>query len=340
VFIFLKLFFKLPAKFLLWLSGKDQIVTKGNRRLDPGFQLLLHYMGDDQADFSLPASKIREEIAKQTKTFSSFAPPFPKSINFQDHEINRNGNVICIREYVPKDIQESASSLVYFHGGGWALLDIESHHRFTAFLAKELNAKVFSVDYSLAPEKPYPQGLYDCEAAFNWVRENHKGLAVNPEKISVGGDSAGGNLAAALCLKCNQEEKYLPRAQLLLYPATALDFLHPSIEELSEGFMLTKEAMLWFRDQYLSDQSLVYEPLVSPLLAESLSGLPPAVIVTAGFDPLRDEGDRYAESLIKSGVETHHLTFDGYIHGFANMELISGVDDALKLICDDFKKVF
>ena len=339
MFIFLKLFFKLPGSFLLWLSGKDQM-TNGHRRLDPGFQLLLHYMGDEGADFSLPASKIREQTAEQTKTFSAFDPPFSKDVSFKDHEINRSGNLIRIREYVPKGIKENAASLVYFHGGGWALLDIESHHRFTGFLAKELNAKVFSVDYSLAPEKTYPQGLYDCEAAFNWVRENHKGLAVNHEKISVGGDSAGGNLAAALCLKCNQEEKYLPRAQLLLYPATALDFLHPSIEELSEGFMLTKEAMLWFRDQYLSDQESIKEPLVSPLFAESLSGLPSAVVVTAGFDPLRDEGDRYAESLINSGVETHHLTFDGYIHGFANMELISGVDDALKLICYDFKKVF
>ena len=340
MFIFIKLFFKLPGRFLLWLSGKDQIITKDNRRLDPGFQLLLHYLGDKGADFSLPASKIREQTAEQTKAFSSFDPPFPKGVTFQDHEINRSGNVIRIREYVPKDIKENAASLVYFHGGGWALLDIESHHRFTGFLAKELNAKVFSVDYGLAPEHPYPEGLYDCESAFNWVRENHKDLEVNPKRISVGGDSAGGNLAAALCLKCKQEDHDLPKAQLLLYPATALTFLHPSIEELSEGFMLTKEAMLWFRDQYLSDQNLVHEPLVSPLLAESLSGLPPAVVVTAGFDPLRDEGNRYAEYLIKSDVETHHLTFDGYIHGFVNMELISGVDDSLKLICNDFKKIF
>jgi len=339
VFIFIKLFFKLPARILFWLSGKDQITINGNRKLDPGFQLLLKYLGEESADFSLPASKIREQIAKQTKTFNLLAPPFPNNVTFQEHEINRDDNLIHIREYAPKEIKENTPSLIYFHGGGWTLLDIESHHRFTGFLARELNAKIFSVDYRLAPEHPYPEGLDDCELAFNWVKENYKDLGINAERISVGGDSAGGNLSAALCLKCQQDGINLPKAQLLIYPATDLNFSHKSIDELAEGFMLTKKAMLWFREQYLTDKKNIKDPLVSPLLAKDLSKQPPAVVVTAGFDPLRDEGDRYAESLTSCGVETYHLTFNGYIHGFVNMELISGVDKALKSICDEFKRI-
>jgi len=337
MYFLVKLFFKLPGKVLLWLSGKDQLKTKGGRRLDPGFQLLLRLMGNTSADFSLSAPVIREGLAKQSKVFSSV---LAKGVTFLDHEITSNGQIIRVREYIPQGLPSNAPALVYFHGGGWALLDIESHHVLTGFLSKELNAKVFSVDYRLAPEHPYPEGLCDCEEVFNWVKSNAKNLELNPERISVGGDSAGGNLAASLCLKIKQESSDLPKAQLLLYPATELTFSHASIDELSEGFLLTKESMNWFREQYLPNENLVKEPLVSPLVAEDLSGLPPAVVVTAGFDPLRDEGDEYAEALLKADVETHHLTFDGYIHGFANMELISGVDKTLKIICNDFKKIF
>ena len=165
-------------------------------------------------------------------------------------------------------------------------------------------------------------------------------LGINPNRVSVGGDSAGGNLAASLCIKCKQEELSMPQAQLLIYPVTDLTLKHPSMDEMAEGFFLTKDSMTFFRDQYLENDELTKDPLVSPLFAEDLSGHPPAVVVTAGFDPLRDEGDQYAQALRQANIEIYHRTHDSYIHGFVNMMLVDGVDYALKRICDDFKKIF
>ena len=230
--------------------------------------------------------------------------------------------------------------MVYFHGGGWVVGSIETHEAFTGFLAKELKAKIFSVDYRLAPEHPFPIPLADCEAAFNWVKDNAMDLGINPNRVSVGGDSAGGNLSASLCIKRKQEELSMPKAQLLIYPVTDLTLKHPSMDEMAEGFYLTKASMEYFRDNYLEDKELVKDPLVSPLFADDLSGHPPAVVVTAGFDPLRDEGDQYAQALRQANVEIYHRTHDSYIHGFVNMMLVDGVDYALKRICDDFKKIF
>ena len=220
--------------------------------------------------------------------------------------------------------------MVYFHGGGWVIEGIESHEAFTGFLAKELKAKIFSVDYRLAPEHPFPIPLADCEAAFNWVKDNALDLGINPNRVSVGGDSAGGNLSAALCVKRKEEELSMPKAQLLIYPVTDLTLKHPSMDEMAEGFFLTKASMEFFRDQYLENEELTQDPLVSPLFADNLSGHPPAVVVTAGFDPLRDEGDQYAQALRQANVEIYHRTHDSYIHGFVNMMLVDGVDYALK----------
>ena len=132
----------------------------------------------------------------------------------------------------------------------------------------------------------------------------------------------------------------MPKAQLLIYPVTDLSLKHPSMDEMAEGFFLTKDSMEYFRDNYLKDKELVKDPLVSPLLSDDLSNHPPAVVVTAGFDPLRDEGDQYAQALRNANVEIYHRTHDSYIHGFVNMMLVDGVDYALKRICDDFKKIF
>ena len=170
--------------------------------------------------------------------------------------------------------------------------------------------------------------------------ENALDLGINPNRVSVGGDSAGGNLAASLCIKRKQEELSMPKAQLLIYPVTDLTLKHPSMDEMAEDFFLTKASMEFFRDQYLENNELIKDPLVSPLFADDLSGHPPAVVVTAGFDPLRDEGDQYAQALRQANVEIYHRTHDSYIHGFVNMMLVDGVDYALKRICDDFKKIF
>ena len=333
-----KLLFKLPASILIRWSGKEQI-EKGYRKLDPGFQYLLKVMEDTGAklDTSKPAAELRKEFEESRGLISL---PLPSGVKTTDHIIKSNGAEIRVREYSPESIGNIYPAVVYFHGGGWVIGSIESHEAFTGFLAKELKAKIFSVDYRLAPEHPFPIPLADCEAAFNWVKDNALDLGINPNRVSVGGDSAGGNLSAALCVKRKQEELSMPKAQLLIYPVTDLTLKHPSMDEMAEGFFLTKASMEFFRDQYLESDELTKDPLVSPLFADDLSGHPPAVVVTAGFDPLRDEGDQYAQALRQANVEIYHRTHDSYIHGFVNMMLVDGVDYALKRICDDFKKVF
>ena len=333
-----KLLFKLPPSILIRWSGKKQI-EKGYRKLDPGFQYLMKIMENIGAklDTSKPAAELRKEFEERR---GLLLLSLPSGVRITDHVVKSNGAEIKVREYSPESIGSIYPAVVYFHGGGWVFGSIETHEAFTGFLAKELKAKVFSVDYRLAPEHPYPIPLVDCEAAFNWVKENSSDLGINPNRVSIGGDSAGGNLAASLCVKRKQEELSMPKAQLLIYPVTDLTLKHPSIDEMAEGFFLTKDSMEYFRDNYLKDKELVKDPLVSPLFSDDLSSHPPAVVVTAGFDPLRDEGDQYAQALRNANVEIYHRTHDSYIHGFVNMMLVDGVDYALKRICDDFKKIF
>ena len=333
-----KLLFKLPKSLLIKWSGQEQI-QKDYRKLDPGFQYLLKLMEDSgtKLDYTKSAAEMRKEFDEGRTLISS---SLPSGVKTTDHVIESNGAEIKIREYAPDSIGNIYPALVYYHGGGWVLGSIDTHEAFTGFLAKELKAKIFSVEYRLAPEHKFPIPLEDCETAFNWVKDNATDLGINPNRVSVGGDSAGGNLSAALCVKCQQNNLPMPKAQLLIYPVTDLTFQSPSMEEMAEGFFLTKESMYFFRDQYLEDEGLAKDPLVSPHFAEDLSEQPPAVVITAGFDPLRDEGDRYAQSLREANVEIYHRTHDSYIHGFVNMMLVHGVDYALKRICDDFKKIF
>ena len=337
------LFLKLPSKILIWLSGKEQIITKGGRKLDPGFQFLLNRLGgifSEKVDFSLSASEIRRKLAEAQEPAKALNPSLPEGVSYLDNEVARGDGFIRVREYSTNGINENAPALIYLHGGGWVLFSIEDHHIFTGFLSKTLDAKVFSVDYRLAPENPYPAALNDYDSVFEWIEQNHEMLGIDPKRISVGGDSAGGNLSAAISIRRQSESKSSPKAQLLIYPVTDLTFSSDSIEELADGFFLTKESMYWFRDQYLEDQDLVKDPLVSPLFSKDLSGQPPAVVITAGFDVLRDEGDAYADLLKSFDVETYHHTFDGYIHGFVNMDMVSGVNQSIMKFCKDFKKIY
>ena len=239
-----KLLFKLPASILIRWSGKEQI-EKGYRKLDSGFQYLLKLMDDMgvKLDTTKPGAELRKEFEEGRGLVSL---PIPSGIRTTDHIVKSNGAEIRVREYAPESIGNIYPAVVYFHGGGWVVGSIETHEAFTGFLAKELKAKIFSVDYRLAPEHPFPIPLADCEAAFNWVKDNALDLGINPNRVSVGGDSAGGNLSASLCIKRKQEELSMPKAQLLIYPATDLTLNHPSMDEMAEGFFLTKDSMEYF----------------------------------------------------------------------------------------------
>ena len=339
----IKLLLSLPNKILIWLSRKEQITTKGGRKLDPGFQFLLSFMGSEDSeaiDHSLPAAEQRKQAEEAVKPLLALSAPLPNGIDYIDHQVTSDGASVRVREYFNNNLEKNVPALIYFHGGGWVFFNIESHHTFTGSLSDILKAKVFSVDYRLAPENPYPAALNDFDAVFDWVESNYEELGIDPKRISVGGDSAGGNLSAAISIRRQAENKTLPKAQLLIYPVTDLTFSFESIEELAKGFLLSKENMYWFREQYLEDHNTVKDPLISPLFSEDLSGQPSAVVVTAGFDVLRDEGDAYADLLKKFNVETYHHSFDGYIHGFVGMEMVSGVNEAIIKFCKDFKKIY
>jgi acetyl esterase len=221
--------------------------------------------------------------------------------------------------------RSSAPLLVFYHGGGFVVGDLETHDAPCRLLCRDAGVQVLSVDYRLAPEHPAPAGIEDCYAAYRWAREHAEELGANPDRVAVGGDSAGGNLAAVVSQLALADGVRLPDLQLLLYPVTNFDSDTRSKTLFADGYFLTKADMDWFRANYLTGSSIGRaDPRVSPLLADDLSGLPPALVVTDGFDPLRDEGTQYAEALAAAGVDTDHRHYGSLIHGFANFFPLGG----------------
>jgi len=224
----IKLLLSLPNKVLIWLSRKEQITTKGGRKLDPGFQFLLSFMGGEDSeaiDHSLPAAEQRKQADEALKPLWALSAPLPNGTDYIDHQVTSDGASVRVREYFNNNLEKNAPALIYFHGGGWVFFNIESHHTFTGSLSDILKAKIFSVDYRLAPENSYPAALNDFDAVFDWVESNYEELGIDPKRISVGGDSARGNLSAAISIRRQAENKTLPKAQLLIYPGYGFNLL-------------------------------------------------------------------------------------------------------------------
>jgi acetyl esterase len=225
---------------------------------------------------------------------------------------------VPVRVYVPEG-RVPQPILVYFHGGGFVIGDLESHDPICRVLAGRIPAIVVAVDYRLAPEHPFPAALDDCYAATCWVAEHARDLAGDPARLAVGGDSAGGNLAASVSILARDRGAPAIAHQLLVYPVTDSSFDTPSHVENAEGYLLTRATMTWFLDHYLRTPADRVDPRFAVLRAPDLSGLPPATVLTAEFDPLRDEGERYAARLGAAGVPVEARRFDGIIHGFFTM---------------------
>jgi acetyl esterase len=207
--------------------------------------------------------------------------------------------------------------VAFFHGGGWTLNDLDTHDRVCRRLANESNTVVLSVDYRRSPEHPYPAPLEDAFLATAWTAENGDALGGDPERLCVAGDSSGGTMATTVALLAR--DRGFPRIafQVLLYPVTdAPSMESPSYRERESGYSLGRAFMEWFWAQYVSPDADLSDPYLCPLRAEDLSGLPPALIVTAEFDPLRDEGRRYAERLTAAGVDAVHHHVENQMHGF------------------------
>jgi acetyl esterase len=232
-------------------------------------------------------------------------------------------------------------ALVFFHGGGWVVGSIATHDLLTRSIVNAARLAVVSVEYRLAPEHRYPAAVEDAFAATAWVAANATSIGIDPARIGVAGDSAGGNLAAVVALMARDQGDPLLAFQLLIYPITNGDLDTTSYRDYSTGYMLTREAMKWYWDQYVPDVIMRAEPYVSPLRAVDLSGLPPALVVTAEYDVLRDEGEAYAVRLQGADVAVRLFRYEGLIHGFLRRTaMFAKARMALDEIADDLRSTF
>jgi acetyl esterase len=213
--------------------------------------------------------------------------------------------------------------LVYFHGGGWTIGDLDTHDVLCRQLCEAAGVAVVSVDYGLGPEQRFPRAVDDCLAATRWVQQEAKTLGVDAQRLAVGGDSAGGNLAAVVALlmrdATTEAGDRAPLFQLLIYPATDMRAVAPSHTSNGQGYLLTSDSIHYYRSHYISDPALWSDWRASPLLAKDLTRLPPALVLTAGYDPLRDEGRQYADALSAAGNAVQYVCFERQVHGFITM---------------------
>ncbi|SBS70421.1 Carboxylesterase NlhH [uncultured Mycobacterium sp.] len=237
-----------------------------------------------------------------------------------DHQVDVTGGTVDVRVYRPA-ASEPLPLLVYAHGGGFVFCDVDSHDGLCRSLANLIPAVVVSVGYRLAPEHRWPTAAEDVLAVTEWAAARASELGGDPTRIAVGGDSAGGNLAAVTTLMARDRGAPSIAAQLLLYPVIAADFDTDSYRLFGQGFYNPRPALQWYWDQYVPAVDNRQHPYASPLRAD-LTGLPPAVVVLAGHDPLRDEGSAYANALTAAGVSTIRCEFDGGIHGFMTMPML------------------
>lgn len=248
---------------------------------------------------------------------------------------------IPIRVYYPKDATSNNNpALVFYHGGGWVVGNIESHDNICRALTNLANCVTISVDYRLAPEHKFPAAVVDSYAAVQYVSDHAEDFRIDRSRIAIGGDSAGGNLAAVVSNLAKEKKTPAICFQLLLYPSTNLGGEPTvSMKENAEGYFLTKGTMEWFRDCYLTSEQDKQNPLLSPYLNEELSGLPPALVITAEYDPLRDEGEAYAKKLAQAGVEVETVRYDGTVHGFISMAVVIDLGKAALVKSGDALRV-
>jgi acetyl esterase len=278
--------------------------------LDPQAQILLEQlalMGSPAVE-DLPLADARAAY----QALAAMTPLQPVA-RTEELQVPVEGGTIDVHVFTPEGA--TGAALVWFHGGGWTIGDLSTSDATATELANASGCTVVNVDYRLAPEHPFPTPFDDCYAAVEWVVAHAGDLGIDAGRIAVGGDSAGGNLAAVVALAARDRNGPALRFQLLVYPGTDGRMSYPSIRENGEGMLLTASTLRWFWANYLDGHD-PEDPLVSPVYASDLAGLPPALVVTGEYDPLRDEGEAYAERLRQAGVDATTSRYDGQIHGF------------------------
>jgi acetyl esterase len=307
--------------------------------LDPQVQALL-----DQAAAAGRPPLRNQTVEESRAVMRSMIParePGPEVGRVDNRQIPGPDGDIPLRVYRPEG-EGPFPLLVWFHGGGWVLGDLDTTDSTCRSLMVKSDAVVVSVNYRLAPEHPYPAGVDDAYAAAWWVASHGSEIGGDSNRIAIGGDSAGGNLATVTALQVKQKGGPRFCFQLLVYPVTDGEMNHPSYRDNGEGYQLTADAMEWFYELYLGDRDR-QDPFVSPLYApvEDLAALPPALVITAEFDPLRDEGEAYARRLEEAGIPVKVSRYDGQIHGFFGLDtLIDAGKDALEEAASALREAF
>lgn len=302
--------------------------------LDPNVRLLLEAIaaqGGPRLE-TLPPAEARAAAVEGLKAAAGEPEPVA---SVEDLRIAGPEGEIALRIYTPEG-DAPRPAMVYFHGGGWVVCDLDTHDAVCRAIARRAGAVAVAVDYRLAPEHKFPAAVVDCYAATQWVAANVGRMGIDPDRITVGGDSAGGNLAAVVSIRSRDEGGPRIAAQALVYPVTDLSsFETPSYREFADGYHLSRAQMEWFRDHYLAKPEDALNWMASPLLAADLAGLPPALIITAECDPLRDEGEAYARRLEQAGVAVTCTRYPGMIHPFFSMSgaIPQGLD-AIQQVAD------
>jgi acetyl esterase len=303
----------LPPALQVRLSGRPPIQLDGDT-LAPEMQLTLAVL--ERRGELRPETLTPQEARRERRRLAAVYAGHPAPVGAVN-DVAIAGGTLQGRHYAPADPGGPHPLLVYYHGGGFTYGDLDTHDGVCRLLCRHAGAHVLAVDYRLAPEHPFPAAVEDARAALGWAFSAASELGADPERVGVGGDSAGGNLAAVVSQLSRSYGGPAPVLQLLIYPATDFSRRRRSRELFGEGFLLTESEMQWFEANYLGeDRSRALDPLASPLLAQDLSGLPPALVVTAAFDPMRDEGEEYAQALWAAGTPVALRRFPGFIHGF------------------------
>lgn len=295
--------------------------------LDPQARALIDLMAERGVPptHTLSVAEARS-MYRDRRAFTQPEPPLVGTV--RDLQVPGPHGAIPLRLYRPAQAADGQRLplLVYFHGGGWTIGGLDTHDVVCRTLCAGAGISVLSVDYRMAPEHRFPAAVDDAVAATRFARDAAAVLGVDAARIAVGGDSAGGNLAAVVCLALRDAGAPLPAFQLLIYPATDMRAVAPSHRRNGQGYVLTADTVDWFRGQYMADPAEWADWRASPLLAADLAHLPPALVLTAGFDPLRDEGRQYADALSGAGVATQYVCFERQIHGFVTMGRV--IDEA------------
>jgi acetyl esterase len=295
----------------------DHRIRLGSRTMDPKAQIVGEFVKSIRVPGHFPPlPELRQQLRTMVTLMDEPAPALPR---VEDVRIPGPAGEIPARVYAPSAEGVPLPTVTYFHGGGWVQGDLETHHGLCARLARHAGALVVAVDYRLAPEHKFPAAVEDCLAAYRWVRDRGRDIGADPARVAVAGDSAGGNLSAVISQLAASGAGPVPTCQVLIYPAVDFALDTDSHRDLADGHVIPRDRIAWYTEQYLRSPADQADLRASPLRAPSLAGQPPSLIVTAGFDPLRDEGRAYADRLREAGVDVVYREYPGQIHAFVSL---------------------